>query len=215
MKKLYCETCPKGCLLTIMSSGTGMLIDGNGCLKGYDFAEEWMDKPVRTLTTTIRTNFPDIPVISVKSEAPIEKKALTDAINEINAKVVDTELGCGDTVIEDVAGTGVRIIVTSPALMQLGAELENKNEKISNSGSGSGASAATSGIGIVRNQTDSTMKIKVLDDIGTESAGGFVGAAGEAVGVQAGTEEEQEEKTDDKKSKETYVKKGRAQINRK
>jgi len=199
-----------------MSSGAGIIVDGNNCPKGYDYAEENADITTRTLTTTVRTKFPDIPVISVKSEQPIERKAIPDVMHAINAMVVEQELGCGDTLIEDVAGTGVRIIVTSHTLMQLGAELENKNEKISNTGSGSGASAATDGIGTVRNQTDGTVKIKVLDDLGADSASGFVGAAGEAVGVESSDEDEgTENASDNKKSKESYSKKGRAQINRK
>jgi len=216
MKKLYCEACFNGCLLTIMSSGAGIMVDGNSCLKGHDFAEDWMKDSAVTVTTTVRTKFPDIPVISVRSEDPIERKAVTDVMHEINSKVVEQELGCGDTLIEDVAGTGVKIIVTSPALMQLGAELENKNEKIMSTGSGSGPSAAAGGRGVVRNQQDGTVKLKVLDDLGADSASGFVGAAGEAVGVEASDEDDSTENTtDDKKSKESYSKKGRAQINRK
>jgi len=198
-----------------MSSGAGIMVDGNNCQKGYDFAEESADITTRVLTTTVRTKFPDIPVISVKSEQPLERKAIPDVMHAINAMVVEEELGCGDTLIEDAAGTGVRIIVTSHTLMQLGAELENKNEKISNTGSGGGASAATGGIGTVRNQQDGTVKIKVLDDLGADSASGFVGAAGEAVGVEASDEDDSSENAnDDKKSKESFVRKGRAKIDR-
>jgi len=195
-----------------MTSGAGIIVDGNECLKGYDFAEQWLEKPVRILTTTVRTNFPDIPVISVRTEMPIPKNAISDAMHEINAMIVEQELGCGDTLIEDVAGTGVKVIVTSPALIQLGAELENKNEKIQSSGSGPSAAASTGGIGTVRNPTDGTPQLKVLDDIGAESVGGFVGAAGEAVGVEDA--ESEENMDDDSKSKELNIKKGRAQINR-
>jgi len=199
-----------------MSSGAGIMVDGSGCIKGHDYAEQRAEDTAGILTTTVRTKFPDIPVIAVKSEKPIEKKAVSDVMHEINAFVIDTELGTGDTLIEDVAHTGVRIIVTSPALMQLGAELENKNETIKSSGSGSGASAATGGRGVVRNQQDGTVKLKVLDDIGGDNVGGFVGAAGEAVGVEAANDAEGDDGTSDgKKSKETYSKKGRAQINRK
>jgi len=201
--------------MTIMNSGAGIMVDGNDCLKGYDFAEEWMDIKTRTLTTTVRTKFPDIPVISVRTEAPIEKKAISDAMHEINAMVVETELGCGDVLIEDVAHTRVKVIVTSNTLKQLGAELENKNEKIQSSGSGSGASAATGGIGMVRNQTDGVMKIKVLDDLGADSADGFVGAAGAAVGVEAGNEEDSTAgKDDEKQGKESLGRRGRAKIDR-
>jgi len=191
-------------------SGLSPVVTGNDCLKGQDFAEDWVDNSERTLTTTVRTKFPDIPVISVRTEQPIARNAIPDAMHEINAKIVETELGCGDTLIEDVAGTGVRVIVTSFALMQLGAELENKNEQLNRAASG-GASAATGGgIGTVRKEST----IKVLDDIGEDAVGGFVGAAGEAVGVEDAEVDEQDKNDDGKKSKEIYVRKGRAQLNR-
>ena len=104
--------------------------------------------------------------------------------------MVQEELNCGDTVLEDIAKTGVAVIVTSSALMQLGAELENKNVELNRRGSSANSSSADSsgsgmaqGIGIVKSDG-------VLDDIGMDAAGGFVGAAGEAVGVEDASEDE-------------------------
>jgi len=38
MKKMYCITCPLGCQLTIIGSGFDMVVEGNKCDKGRDFA---------------------------------------------------------------------------------------------------------------------------------------------------------------------------------
>ena len=40
------------------------------------------------------------------------------------------------------------------------------------------------------------MNVGVLDDLGTDAADGFVGAAGEAVGVETGLDEDGDEKLD-------------------
>jgi len=166
-----------------------MVVEGNKCQKGFDFAEAEMTNPTRTLTTTVRTKFPGIPVISVRTAGEIPKEKLMDAMQELCKVVIDVEMDCGDAVVEDIANTGVSVIVTSGALMQLGAELENRNVKLEkfNSGGGPSASAAAgtggAGTGIVRNTG-------VLDDIGADSADGFVGAAGEAVGVEGSDTEE-------------------------
>jgi len=182
MKKLYCITCPSGCQLTVIGSGFDMVIEGYKCSKGKDFAEAEMKNPTRTLTTTVRTKFPGVPVISVRTDGEIPKDKLMDAMQELSEVIIEEELNCGDTVLENVVKTGVRVIITSSALMKLGAELENKNVEIGrrgSSGSDSAAGKAGQGIGVVRNN------IGVLEDIGMDAAGGFVGAAGEAVGVES------------------------------
>lgn len=182
-----------------------MTVEGNNCSNGVDFAKFEFDNPTRMLTTTVRTEFNDVPVLSVRTDGEIPKEMMMEVLKEIKDVVVKTELACGDTLIEDVAETGVRVIVTSSALMNLGAELINKNVELNKaSGStggefepdGTGADAGGTGamggegIGIVRNSLDDAGNSEfaepatVLDDLGDDPIGGFVGAAGEAVGVE-------------------------------
>lgn len=215
MNKLYCIECPTGCLLTIIGSGDMMVIEGNKCHNGISFAKQELSNPTRTLTTTVRTKFPDVPVISVRTDVEIPKHDMMRAMAEINAVIVDQELAVGDTVLEDVAGTGARVIITSPALMQLGAELENKNADLERLGASRGGVARDSrsassagGVDAVRISVNDT----VLDDIGMDAASGFVGAAGEAVGVQA-AESDDAANTGDAKSKER-LKQSRPHIKR-
>jgi len=163
-----------------------MVIEGNKCEKGREFAKHEMSNPTRTLTTTVRTKFPGVPVISVRTDGEIPRDKLMEAMKELSSVVVETELGCGDTVVEDIAKTGVKVIVTSFALMKLGAELENKNVELSRRGSsGDSGGNITSGMTEgFRSVTGNAGNTGVLDDIGAEAAGGFVGAAGEAVGIE-------------------------------
>jgi len=159
-----------------------MVVEGNKCDKGREFAYAEMSNPSRTLTTTVRTKFPGIPVLSVRTAGEIPRDKLMTAMRELSEVVIEEELGCGDTVVENIAKTGVSVIVTSSALMQIGAELENKNAELERRGSsgGPGAAAGTGGSGGV----GSVKNTAVLDSIGMDAAGGFVGAAGEAVGVE-------------------------------
>ena len=195
MKNLYCITCPAGCLLTVIGSGYDMVVNGNKCEKGTEFAKHEMSNPSRTLTTTVRTKFPGVPVISVRTNGEIPRDKLMEAMKELSEVMVETELNCGDTVLEDVAKTGVSVIITSAALMKLGAELENKNAELNRRGS-SGESAAalntstSQGIGVVLNPG-------AVDALGPDAAGGFVGAAGEAVGVEGTPDDEETAETKD------------------
>jgi len=210
MKKLYCITCPAGCQLTLIGKGIDMVVEGNKCDKGYDFARHEMDNPTRTLTTTVRTRFPGVPVISVRTDGEIPRDMLMEAMKELSEVMVTTELNCGDIVLENIADTGVNVIITSSALMKLGAELENKNAELNKRSSGSDPAATSSvtgsGIGVVVNTG-------VLDDLGADAAGGFVGAAGEAVGVEDTFEEEEAEEA--KTSKERAKLNSRPHIKRK
>jgi len=191
MKKMYCITCPAGCQLTIIGSSFDMVVEGNKCERGKEFAKHEMSNPTRTLTTTVRTKFPGVPVISVRTNGEIPRDKLMTAMRELSEVVVEEELGCGDIIVEDIAKTGVAVIVTSSALMQLGAELENKNADLNRRGNTSGGSAAAEGSGVVAGSgIGSVRNTAVLDDIGADAAGGFVGAAGEAVGVEDPVDDE-------------------------
>jgi len=187
-----------------------MIVEGNKCRRGIDFAEAEMTNPTRTLTTTVRTKFPGVPVISVRTDGEIPKDKIMDAMHELSEVVISTELGCGDAVLENVADTGVRVIVTSFALMQLGAELENRNVQLSGSSASDSsgiAKGAESENGMVRNSG-------VLDGPGAESADGFVGAAGEAVGVEDVVDEEAEKATKESEDEGHVKPKGRPHIKR-
>jgi len=184
MKKMYCITCPTGCQLTIIGTGFDMVVEGSKCDRGREFAKHEMSNPTRTLTTTVKTKFPGVPVLSVRTAGEIPRDKLMTAMHELSEVVIEEELACGDTVLEDIAKTGVSVIVTSCALMQLGAELENKNAELNRRGAAAASQTTTDartggGIGMVRNPDAA-----VLDDLGADAAGGFVGAAGEAVGVE-------------------------------
>jgi len=189
-----------------------MVVEGNKCEKGREFAYSEMSNPSRTLTTTVRTRFPGVPVLSVRTAGEIPRDKLMEAMRQLSEVVITEELACGDTVLEDVAKTGVSVIVTSSALMQLGAELENKNAELERRRGGGGASAAAGqdrdgGIGSVRSAG-------VLDDIGMDSADGFVGAAGEAVGVEGADEDRDSDDTDGGSGDERIKRSSRPHIKR-
>lgn len=116
LKELYCITCPTGCRLAVAQQGNEFIVEGNGCKRGIDFAKTEMTDPMRSLTTTVRTSFPDVPVLPVRTDGEIPKGKIMDAMRELGSVLLDRPLGCGDTVIEDIAGCGVRVIATSDAL---------------------------------------------------------------------------------------------------
>jgi len=217
MKKLYCITCPAGCLLSVTDTDSEIVVEGNKCERGVEFANHEMSNPTRTLTTTVRTRFPGVPVISVRTDGEIPRDMLMDAMKELSEVVIETELGVGDIVYEDILNTGVNVIITSPALMKLGAELENKNVELSRRGSS--GDSGTEAIAVFSGGVVNAANVGVLNAIGANvtganSADGFVGAAGEAVGVEGVSDENESDAAEDGKETGRIKIKGRPHIKR-
>jgi len=126
MKEFYCLTCPAGCFLSVVEYGGGddVEVSGNGCERGEIFAKTEISDPMRSLTTTVRTTFPGVPVLPVRTDGEIPKTKIMDAVHVLSNVVVGSELNCGDTVLENVAGTGVNVIATSDILTPMRRSIE-------------------------------------------------------------------------------------------
>jgi CxxC motif-containing protein len=120
MKTILCIVCPNGCRLNAekKTEGEGYAVSGNKCKRGADFAIAEITNPTRTLTTTVRTSFPGVPVLPVRTAGEIPKGKIREAMNCINAITVSRALGIGETVAENILGLGVDVIVTSDILKE-------------------------------------------------------------------------------------------------
>lgn len=191
MTTIYCDRCSEYCRLSVIGSGAGAEISGNGCMSGIEYARAESSNPVRTLTTTVRTSIPGLPAIAVKTNAPIKLEKIKPAIKILAEKVIDSQMEIGDVLIDDIADTGVSVIITGYTQMQLGQELENKTQQLAIPGINSGIfysadGERSGGVGVVRNPQDAP----VLDDLGADGVGGFIGTAGGAVGIEGASDED-------------------------
>ena len=118
MKELVCIVCPRGCRMQVAEENGNLTITGNGCKRGAAFAEsEWRD-PRRTICTTVRTAFPDVPVLPVRVSAEIPKGRIFDVMREINRVTLTTRAGRGEVVLKNVLGLGADVIATSNILKE-------------------------------------------------------------------------------------------------
>lgn len=67
MKQLVCIGCPRGCRLTIDEKDGEYIVTGNTCPRGKEFAISEMTAPKRTICSTVKTAFPDVPVLPGES----------------------------------------------------------------------------------------------------------------------------------------------------
>jgi CxxC motif-containing protein len=117
MRELVCIVCPRGCSIRAEKKPDGTFdISGNTCRRGYDFAVSELTAPMRTICSTVKTDFSRCPVVPVRVSRDIPKERIFDVMREINRVKVTERLGRGDAVIKNVLGLGADVIITSDIL---------------------------------------------------------------------------------------------------
>lgn len=113
MKELTCILCPNSCTLTIDKSSDNWQIGGNLCPRGVKFAIDEMENPKRSITTTVRTKFKDIPRFPVKTQGEIPKEYIFKLMKLLDEIIIDKLLSTGDVIIDDVFNTGINVVAAS------------------------------------------------------------------------------------------------------
>lgn len=120
MSELVCIVCPRGCTLQVEREGGALRVTGNGCKRGEAFAIAEQTAPMRTLCTTVRTAFPEAPVLPVKVSAEIPKEKIFPVMEAINAVTVEKPVAMGGVILENVLGLGVDVVAASDLLRRTG-----------------------------------------------------------------------------------------------
>lgn len=112
-KEMICIGCPMGCYLDVeFEEKTIRKVTGNRCKVGLDYAEKEISNPERTLTTTVKVKGGHLPLVSVRTNKPLPKNRIFDAM-ELLAKVeVEAPINIGDKIVSNVFDTGVNVVAT-------------------------------------------------------------------------------------------------------
>jgi CxxC motif-containing protein len=114
VRELTCIVCPRGCALRVeIEEGKDLVVTGNACPRGVQYAIDECTHPMRTITTTVRAE--DGSVIPVKTDRTIPKEKMFECMVEINKAVATLPAHVGDVVIENVLGTGANVVITANA----------------------------------------------------------------------------------------------------
>lgn len=117
MREFVCIVCPNGCRLQAETLADGTVrVQGNTCPRGEAFGIAELTNPTRSLTTTVRTAFPAMPMLPVRTAGELPKAKLAAAMRAVNDVLIEKKLRCGDIVLRDLAGTGVDLIATESIL---------------------------------------------------------------------------------------------------
>lgn len=109
---LTCIGCPLGCSLTAMQKEDGWEISGYTCKRGLEYAQKELTCPQRTVTSTVRVLGGQARVTSVRTAADVPKDAVFAVMDAINAIRAQAPIAIGDVLCENIAGTGVALVVT-------------------------------------------------------------------------------------------------------
>jgi CxxC motif-containing protein len=108
---ITCIMCPLGCNMRVQAEGKEVIsVQGNKCKKGISHAEQEMFSPSRILTTTIRTENAETPLLPVRSNREIPKESLMECMRHISDYIINGPVRLGDAVIKDILGLGADMI---------------------------------------------------------------------------------------------------------
>ena len=113
---MVCITCPRGCTMQVTREGDDIQVTGNSCKRGQQFAINELTHPMRTICSTVKTAFPDSPVLPCRVSCDIPKDQIFAVMREINKVVVTERIGRGDVIIPHVLGLEADVIATSDVL---------------------------------------------------------------------------------------------------
>jgi CxxC motif-containing protein len=112
-KTLTCINCPLGCAVTVtMADGEIEDIVGNSCKRGEIYARKEVTAPTRIVTSVVRVNHGEIPMVSVKTQRDIPKEKIFDCMQVIQRIHIEAPVTIGDIIAPNVCDTGVDIVAT-------------------------------------------------------------------------------------------------------
>ena len=113
MKKLelICVVCPNGCPLSVREEDGGTTVEGAACKNGVEYGKTELTDPRRTLTTSVAVKGGTLPLVSVRSTAPVRRELQLPVTAALRQLSVDAPVRIGDVVYED-PGAGIALAAT-------------------------------------------------------------------------------------------------------
>ncbi len=111
---IICIVCPVSCPVDVEWTQEGGVtgIKNHLCRLAFDYVEGELFDPRRLLTTSLPVDGGDWPLVSVKTDPPIPKDKMLEAMDEITGVRVDAPIAVGDVLITNLLGTGSDVIAT-------------------------------------------------------------------------------------------------------
>ena len=113
---LTCIICPMGCSMEVevetnaSSQKKVLSVKDNGCKRGEQYTAKEVQNPTRTLTTTIKVEGGELPLVPVKTAGEVPKASLLQCMEVVRRASCKAPVKRGDVLIYDLLGTGVNVV---------------------------------------------------------------------------------------------------------
>ncbi|MBQ9035851.1 MAG: DUF1667 domain-containing protein [Erysipelotrichaceae bacterium] len=111
MTELICIGCPRGCHLKV-DEENGYKVTGNSCPIGAEYGANELRNPTRVLTSTVKIKGGLHDCLPVKTNKPIPKGLLIEAMGQLRNIEVSAPVKTGDVIVENLLNTGADVIAT-------------------------------------------------------------------------------------------------------
>lgn len=113
LREFTCIMCPLGCSLEAeLEDGAVKEVRGNSCPRGKEYACREVTAPMRTIASSVLVEGGELPLASVRLNAPIPKEDIFRAMEEIRKLRVAAPVTVGQVVIKGILGTEADVIIT-------------------------------------------------------------------------------------------------------
>ena len=107
-KELICIECPKGCRMLIdIEDGKVSKVSGNACPKGTEYATAEIQDPRRIFTSSVLCEGLNIRMLPVRTDKPIPKALLMQAMEKVKKIRVTKPVKTGDVIASDFFGSNL------------------------------------------------------------------------------------------------------------
>ena len=116
IKKITCIDCPVGCSLSVdIENHKAVKVSGNKCPKGEIYAVSEVENPMRILTSTVIAKGLRLKMIPVRTDVPIPKAKIPQAMEEIRKVRVTKPVLQGKPIIKNLLNLKANLISTREA----------------------------------------------------------------------------------------------------
>ena len=108
--KLVCINCPRGCNLNVEEVESELIVTGNSCPRGKEYAINEMTNPLRTVTTTVNIKSNKYYCLPVITSKPIPKAKIMDVVKALKNVEVKAPIKIGEVIVKNILGLNSDII---------------------------------------------------------------------------------------------------------
>jgi len=117
-ENIICIGCPLGCRTTLKIDDRGEVFEimGYKCKEGRQYVVEEYRSPVRIFTATVLTENSALPLLPVKTDRPILKSKLKEAVLALVRLKAKPPVKVGQVILPNLLNSGINIVATDDLL---------------------------------------------------------------------------------------------------